>query len=70
MWLHGPAGGGKTAIGRTIAKWCEEEGILLGEFFFSRADGTGAKLASLAPTLYSGLSDGRSYASRCKRGDI
>ena len=51
MWLHGPAGGGKTAIGRTIAKWCEEEGILLGEFFFSRADGTGAQLASLAPTL-------------------
>jgi hypothetical protein len=51
MWLHGPAGGGKTAIGRTMAKWCEEEGILLGEFFFSRADGTGAQLASLAPTL-------------------
>jgi len=35
-----------------MAKWCEEEqGILLGEFFFSRADGTGAQLASLAPTL-------------------
>ena len=50
MWLHGPAGGGKTVIGRTIAKWCEE-GILLGEFFFSRADGIGAQLASLAPTL-------------------
>ena len=26
-------------------------GILLGEFFFSRSDGTGAQLASLAPTL-------------------
>ena len=51
MWLHGPARGGKTAIGRTIAKWCEEEGILLGEFFFSRAYGTGAQLASLVPTL-------------------
>ena len=34
-----------------MAAWCEEEGILLGEFFFSRADGTGAQLASLAPTL-------------------
>jgi len=35
-----------------MAKWCEEEqGILLGGFFFSRADGTGAQLASLAPTL-------------------
>ena len=51
MWLHGPAGGGKTAIGRSIAKWCEDEGILLGEFFFSRANGIGAQLASLAPTL-------------------
>ena len=51
MWLYGPAGSGKTAIGRTFAKWCEDEGVLLGEFFFSRADGTGAQLASLAPTL-------------------
>ena len=51
MWLHGPAGGGKTAIGRTVAKWCEQEGILLGEFFFSRADGTGTHLPSLVPTL-------------------
>ena len=51
MWLHGPAGGGKTAIGRTIAKWCEEQEILLGEFFFSRAYETGAQLDSLAPTL-------------------
>jgi len=34
-----------------MAAWCEGEGILLGEFFFSRADGTGAQLASLAPTL-------------------
>ena len=52
MWLHSAAGGGKTAIARTIAKWCEvEEGILLAEFFFSRSDGTGDQLTSLAPTL-------------------
>ena len=66
MLLHGPAGGGKTAIGRTIAKWCEEEGILLGEIFFSRTDGTGAQLAC----AYFGLSDGRSYTSKCKGGDF
>jgi len=58
MWLHGAAGGGKTAIGRTMAAWYEGEGILLGEFFFLPADGTGAQLASLAPTL---PSDGCSY---------
>ncbi|KAF4615697.1 hypothetical protein D9613_012527 [Agrocybe pediades] len=52
MWLHGAAGGGKTAIARTIAKWCdEEEGILLGEFFFSRSDGVGDQLSTLAPTI-------------------
>ena len=51
MWLYSAAGGGKTAIGRTIAKWCEDEGILVGEFFFSRGDGTGAQLGCLAPTL-------------------
>ncbi|KAF4620557.1 hypothetical protein D9613_000082 [Agrocybe pediades] len=52
MWLHGAAGGGKTAIARTIAKWCDqEEGILLGDFFFSRSDGVGDQISSLAPTL-------------------
>ena len=51
MWLHGAAGGGKTAIGRTIAQWCEEEGILLGEFFFSRGDMTLSRITSLPATL-------------------
>jgi len=52
MWLHGAAGGGKTSIARTFAKWCDtEQGILLGEFFFSRADGISNQFASLAPTL-------------------
>jgi len=51
MWLHGAAGGGKTAIGRTIAQWCEEEGILLGEFFFSRGDMTLARISSLPATI-------------------
>jgi hypothetical protein len=51
VWLHGAAGGGKTAIGRTIAQWCEREGILLGEFFFSRADGTQDHITSFAATL-------------------
>jgi len=39
------------AIGRTMAVWYEGEGILLSKFFFLCADGTGAQLASLAPTL-------------------
>ncbi|KAF8886875.1 hypothetical protein CPB84DRAFT_1949255 [Gymnopilus junonius] len=51
MWLNGAAGGGKTAIARTIAQWCQAEGILLGEFFFSRADGARDRIGSLAATL-------------------
>jgi len=51
MWLHAAAGGGKTAIGRTIAQWCEEEGILLGEFFFSHSDMNLAQVSSLPATL-------------------
>ena len=51
MWLHGAAGGGKTVIGRTIAEWCEAEGILLGEFFFLRDDMTLARVSSLPATL-------------------
>ena len=51
MWLHGAAGGGKTAIGRTIAQWCETEGILLGEFFFLRGDTNLAHVSSLPATL-------------------
>jgi len=51
MWLHAAAGGGKTAIARTIAQWCEEEGILLGEFFFSHSDMNLAHVSSLPATL-------------------
>jgi len=52
VWLHGAAGGGKTAIARTFANWCDgEQGILLGEFFFSRADGGSNQFTSIAPTV-------------------
>ncbi|KAF8161702.1 hypothetical protein BJ912DRAFT_311645 [Pholiota molesta] len=37
IWLYGPAGAGKTAIERSIAEECEEEGLLAASFFFSRA---------------------------------
>ena len=40
MWLYGPAGSGKSAIGRSIAERCYEEGILLASYFFSRSDPT------------------------------
>ncbi|TFK27660.1 hypothetical protein FA15DRAFT_146574 [Coprinopsis marcescibilis] len=36
LWLHAPAGMGKTAIAQTISELCENEGLLAATFFFSR----------------------------------
>ncbi|KDR69724.1 hypothetical protein GALMADRAFT_1351687, partial [Galerina marginata CBS 339.88] len=40
MWLYGPAGSGKSAIARSIAERCYEEGILVASYFFARSDPT------------------------------
>ncbi|KAF8815955.1 hypothetical protein BYT27DRAFT_7128478 [Phlegmacium glaucopus] len=36
LWLYGATGTGKTAIARSISEHCEELGLLLATFFFSR----------------------------------
>ncbi|KAF8159159.1 hypothetical protein B0H34DRAFT_796458 [Crassisporium funariophilum] len=36
LWLFGPAGAGKSAVAQTIAEMCQEAGLLLASFFFSR----------------------------------
>ncbi|KAF8957407.1 hypothetical protein BDZ97DRAFT_109806 [Flammula alnicola] len=36
MWMRGAAGAGKSAIARTIAQMCDEQGRLSASFFFSR----------------------------------
>ncbi|PPQ67940.1 hypothetical protein CVT26_005820 [Gymnopilus dilepis] len=37
IWLHGPAGAGKSAIERTIAQLLFERGLLIASFFFFRS---------------------------------
>ncbi|KAK1231085.1 hypothetical protein PQX77_005801 [Marasmius sp. AFHP31] len=37
-WLSGAAGVGKSAIAMTVAKSCEEKGVLVSSFFFFRSD--------------------------------
>ncbi|KDR77579.1 hypothetical protein GALMADRAFT_407997 [Galerina marginata CBS 339.88] len=37
IWLHGPAGSGKSAILRTIAQFLFEQNLLLASFFFFRS---------------------------------
>ncbi|KDR71817.1 hypothetical protein GALMADRAFT_159216 [Galerina marginata CBS 339.88] len=51
MWLHGPAGTGKTAIAQTLAELFHERGILLAAFFFSRFDDTRNRSRSLISTI-------------------
>ncbi|CAA7269145.1 unnamed protein product [Cyclocybe aegerita] len=36
LWLHGPAGSGKSALARTIAELCAAKRILMATFFFAR----------------------------------
>jgi hypothetical protein len=36
LWMYGPAGSGKTAIGQSIAEECKKRGLLAASFFFSR----------------------------------
>ncbi|KAF8157176.1 hypothetical protein B0H34DRAFT_798479 [Crassisporium funariophilum] len=51
IWVHGPAGAGKSAIAQTIAELCHTLGLLLGSFFFSRiADGRNNEKC-LIPTI-------------------
>ncbi|KDR69715.1 hypothetical protein GALMADRAFT_27637, partial [Galerina marginata CBS 339.88] len=51
MWLNGPAGLGKSAIARSIAELCYEEGILVASYFFSRSDPTRSHDRSLIATI-------------------
>ncbi|KAG6918521.1 hypothetical protein DXG01_013611 [Tephrocybe rancida] len=37
LWVHGPAGAGKSAVAQTIAENCDGRGLLAASFFFSRA---------------------------------
>ena len=39
LWLHGPAGAGKSAIEQTIAELCYKMNLLAASFFFSRSIG-------------------------------
>ncbi|KDR67110.1 hypothetical protein GALMADRAFT_80072 [Galerina marginata CBS 339.88] len=51
IWLNGPAGSGKSAIDRSIAERCYEEGILVASYFFARSDPTRNHGRSLIATI-------------------
>ncbi|KDR68168.1 hypothetical protein GALMADRAFT_78954, partial [Galerina marginata CBS 339.88] len=51
MWLYGAAGAGKSAVAQTIAEKCDEDGVLLASFFFSRTDPTRNHTGKLVATI-------------------
>ena len=51
MWLHGPAGAGKSAIAQSITELCQEAGISLAAFFFSRTDPSRNHAQSLVASI-------------------
>ncbi|KAF4612395.1 hypothetical protein D9613_003565 [Agrocybe pediades] len=51
LWLKGGAGAGKSAIARSVAERCSDEGLLLGTFFFGAADSTRNHVEKLVATI-------------------
>ncbi|KAJ7442968.1 hypothetical protein FB451DRAFT_1413884 [Mycena latifolia] len=51
LWLHGPAGAGKSAIAQSFCQRLEAEGRLGGSFFFKRGHVSRGKGNKLFPTL-------------------
>ncbi|KAJ7861009.1 hypothetical protein B0H14DRAFT_3863611 [Mycena olivaceomarginata] len=51
LWLHGPAGAGKSAIMQTLARQLQDAGRLGGAFFFKRGDPTGGNGKALFATI-------------------
>ncbi|KAF9553243.1 hypothetical protein CPC08DRAFT_601109, partial [Agrocybe pediades] len=51
IWLNGGAGAGKSAIARSVAERCSEQGLLLGSFFFAADDETRNHIRGLVATL-------------------
>ena len=51
LWIHGPAGAGKSVIAQTVAETCAERGQLAANFFFSRSNSGRNSLKHLFPTI-------------------
>ena len=51
LWLHGPAGAGKSAIAQTVAETCAERNQLAATFFFARTVAGRNSIRHLFPTI-------------------
>ncbi|KLO07807.1 hypothetical protein SCHPADRAFT_632004 [Schizopora paradoxa] len=57
MWISGLAGTGKSTVAKTIATWAADEGILGGNYFFSRDMMELRKSSHVIPTIAYHLSE-------------
>ncbi|KAJ6490908.1 hypothetical protein C8R45DRAFT_991105 [Mycena sanguinolenta] len=51
LWLHGPAGSGKSAVAQSLCQKLKEEGRLGGSFFFKRGHPSRGNAKRLFPTI-------------------
>ncbi|KAJ7238950.1 hypothetical protein C8J57DRAFT_1373310 [Mycena rebaudengoi] len=51
LWLHGPAGAGKSAVAQTLCQDLQAEGRLGASFFFKRGDASRGDGMKLFPTI-------------------
>ncbi|KAF7348939.1 NACHT domain-containing protein [Mycena venus] len=61
LWLHGPAGSGKSAVAQSLCQKLEEEGRLGGSFFFKRGHPSRGSANKLFPTIAYQLSLHREF---------
>ena len=73
LWLYGSVGVGKSAIAQTIAEMCDELGLLVAAFFFSRASQSRNNekhlIASIAYQLALAIPPTRSYIESAVQND-
>lgn len=74
LWLHGPAGAGKSAIAQTISQMCKDSNLLAAAFFFSRNyfDRSNGKLliATLVHQIASTFPQTRRYIEKSVRKNM
>ncbi|KAF8872910.1 hypothetical protein BD779DRAFT_1571473 [Infundibulicybe gibba] len=51
LWLHGPAGAGKTAIAQTFSEQCHQDGTLGATYFFTKGSISGPRPPPLFSTI-------------------
>ncbi|KAF9476403.1 hypothetical protein BDN70DRAFT_882509 [Pholiota conissans] len=73
LWIYGPGGSGKSAIGQTISQLCYERGLLAASFFFAKGiPGLNTEkhlMATIAHQISLSIPDTRRYIAQAVESD-